>query len=78
VGDAIMRFGGQTQSPSTMNMPGTKNRNLLAQERAEAEAKAKAKADAAKKKITINCVKGKTVKKVIAINPKCPSRYKKR
>ena len=46
VGDAIMRFGGQTQSPSTINMPGTKNRNLLAQERAEAEAKAKAEAEA--------------------------------
>ena len=30
------------------------------------------------KKITITCIKGKTVKKVTAINPKCPSRYKKR
>jgi hypothetical protein len=30
------------------------------------------------KKITIQCVKGKTVKKVTAVKPKCPSGYKKR
>jgi hypothetical protein len=30
------------------------------------------------KKITITCVKGKTVKKVTAIKPKCPSGYKRR
>ena len=32
----------------------------------------------ATKKTTINCIKGKTIKKVSAINPKCPSGYKKR
>lgn len=29
-------------------------------------------------KITITCVKGKTIKKVTAINPKCPSGFKKK
>ena len=31
---------------------------------------------AATKKTTITCVKGKTVKKVMAVNPKCPKGYK--
>lgn len=30
------------------------------------------------KKITITCIKGKTIKKVTAINPKCPAGYKKK
>jgi hypothetical protein len=30
------------------------------------------------KKTTITCVKGKTSKKVSAVNPKCPAGYKKR
>ena len=30
------------------------------------------------KKFTITCVKGKTVKKVTAVNPKCPTGYKKK
>ena len=46
--------------------------------RAKQEAEAKAKADAAKKKSTITCIKGKTVKKVTAVNPKCPKGYKKK
>ena len=33
---------------------------------------------AAKKKTTITCVKGKTIKKVSAISPKCPSGFKKK
>jgi hypothetical protein len=33
---------------------------------------------AAVKKTTIICVKGKTSKKVIAVNPKCPTGYKKK
>jgi hypothetical protein len=33
---------------------------------------------AAAKKTTITCVKGKTIKKVTAVNPKCPSGYKKK
>ena len=47
----------------------------------EAEAKAKQEAEAAaavKKIITIKCVKGKTVKKVTSVNPKCPQGYKKK
>ncbi len=30
------------------------------------------------KKTTISCVKGKTIKKVTAVSPKCPSGYKKK
>jgi hypothetical protein len=30
------------------------------------------------KKTTITCVKGKTTKKVTAVNPKCPKGYKKK
>ena len=43
--------------------------------KAAAEAAAEAKAEAAKKKSSITCVKGKTVKKVTAVNPKCPKGY---
>jgi hypothetical protein len=46
--------------------------------KAKQEAEAKAKAEAAKKKTTITCVKGKLTKKVTAVNPKCPSGYKKK
>lgn len=60
--------------------------NLANQERAEAEAKAKAEAEAnkaatkaaSKNKSTITCKKGKLVKRITAINPKCPKGYKKR
>lgn len=48
-------------------------RDILIKARQEAEAKA-----AVPKKITITCVKGKTVKKVTATKPKCPSGYKKK
>jgi flagellar biosynthesis GTPase FlhF len=44
---------------------------LKAKQEAEAAAKA-----AAAKKITITCVKGKTIKKVTAIKPKCPKGFK--
>jgi hypothetical protein len=33
---------------------------------------------AAAKKMTITCVKGKTIKKVTAVKPKCPAGFKKR
>jgi hypothetical protein len=33
---------------------------------------------AAAKKTSITCVKGKTTKKVTAVNPKCPTGYKKK
>ncbi len=59
---------------------------LKAKQEAEAKAAAElktqqeaaAKAVLAKKKTTIICVKGKTLKKVTAVKPKCPSGYKKR
>jgi membrane protein involved in colicin uptake len=47
--------------------------------KAAAELKAKQEADAkaaALKKTTITCVKGKLVKKVTAVKPKCPTGYK--
>jgi len=50
----------------------------IAQTKANEEARAKAAALAASKKITITCIKGKTVKKVSAVNPKCPAGFKKK
>ena len=56
----------------------------VAELKAKQEAEAKAAAEkaatvtATKKKTTITCIKGKTVKKVKAINPKCPKGFKKR
>jgi hypothetical protein len=53
--------------------------------KAKEEAEAKAIADklaaakaAALKKITITCIKGKSVKKVTAVKPVCPKGYKKK
>lgn len=43
-----------------------------------AEANARKQAESANKKTTITCVKGKLTKKVTAVNPKCPSGYKKK
>ena len=53
-----------------------------AEVKAAAEQKAKQEAEAkaalAIKKTTITCIKGKTVKKVSAIKPKCPAGFKKK
>jgi membrane protein involved in colicin uptake len=57
---------------------------LKAKQDAEAAAELKAKQDAEAKaaarikKSTITCIKGKTIKKVTAVNPKCPKGYKKK
>ena len=52
-----------------------------AEARAAAELKAKQEAEAkatATNKITITCTKGKLIKKVTAVKPKCPAGYKKK
>jgi hypothetical protein len=46
--------------------------------KAKQEAESKAALTAAAKKSTITCVKGKLMKKVTAVNPKCPAGYKKK
>ncbi len=46
IGDAIIRFGGAMQSPSTETMPFTKTKAQLASDRAAAELKAKQDAEA--------------------------------
>jgi hypothetical protein len=46
--------------------------------KAKQEAEAKAVPAAVAKKSTISCVKGKLIKKVTAVNPKCPAGYKKK
>jgi hypothetical protein len=66
IGDAVIRFGGARQEPSTQTMPYTKTRAQLAAEKV-----------AATKKTTIICTKGKLSKKVTALKPKCPTGYKK-
>ena len=45
---------------------------------AKAAAEAKAVAEAVNKKTTIICIKGKAVKKVTAVKPKCPKGYKRK
>ena len=50
---------------------------IIADAKAEA-ARILAAAKASAKKTTITCVKGKLVKKVTAVKPKCPSGYKKK
>ena len=50
---------------------------LAAELKAKQEAEAKAKIEATKK-TSITCIKGKLVKKVTAVNPKCPAGYKKK
>jgi hypothetical protein len=44
----------------------------------KAKQEAEAKALAAKRKTTITCMRGKTVKKVTAVSPKCPSGFKRK
>ncbi len=46
--------------------------------RIAAAAKAAAEKAAAKKPTTITCIKGKSTKKITAVNPKCPAGYKKK
>ena len=72
IGDAVIRFGGASQEPSTQSMPYTKTRAQLATDKAVAE-----KATATKK-TTITCLKGKLIKNVTKLNPKCPTGYKKK
>ena len=67
IGDAVIRFGGSSQEPSTQTMPYTKTKAQLAPDKV-----------AAIKKTTINCSKGKLTKKVTAFKPKCPTGYKKK
>ena len=67
IGDAVIRFGGASQEPSTQTMPYTKTKAQLAADKV-----------AATKKTTINCPKGKLTKKVTALKPKCPTGYKKK
>ena len=46
--------------------------------KAKQDAEAKAAAEVVNKKTTIICIKGKAVKKVTAVKPKCPKGYKKK
>jgi hypothetical protein len=54
--------------PNTVKLPGL---GLIADAKAVAEAKA-----VAKKRTTITCIKGKLVKKITTVKPKCPIGYK--
>jgi hypothetical protein len=84
VGDAIIRFGGSIQQPSTTSMPYSKTKLQLEKERLEADAKARADAvitpvtKPKNLKKTIVCLKPGTKLKVTAIKPKCPTGYKKK
>ena len=73
IGDAVIRFGGARQEPSTQTMPYTKTKAQLAADKAAAD-----KAAASLKKTTIICVKGKLTKKITVVKPVCPKGYKKK
>ncbi len=51
---------------------------LKAKQEAEAKAAAEKAAAAVKRKTTINCIKGKIIKKVTGVKPQCPKGYKKK
>ena len=85
VGDAVIRFGGNFQSPSTTSMPFTKTKAQQEQERLEAEWNARAEAAAAAararvdaKKTSITCIKGSKKIKVTAKKPICPTGFKRK
>jgi hypothetical protein len=72
IGDAVIRFGGAQQAPSTQNMPYRQTKAQLAADKAAAAAD-----KAAIQGKSIQCVKGKSSLKVIGKNPKCPTGYKR-
>lgn len=89
--DAISIINNYKSSPQfkkLLNDIAVKNQeDLKAKQEAEAKAAAELKAKqeaeatakaAAAKKTTITCTKGKLIKKVTAVKPKCPSGYRKR
>jgi hypothetical protein len=78
IGDAVIRFGGARQEPSTQTMPYTKTKAQLAADKAAADKAAADKAAASLKKTTIICVKGKLTKKITVVKPVCPKGYKKK
>ena len=49
-----------------------------AADKVAAQKKIAAQAAASKKKTTITCLKGKTIKKVTGVNPVCPKGYKRK
>ena len=63
------------KAAAELNAKQEEDAKVAAELKAKQEAEAKA---AAQKKTTITCVKGKLIKKVTAIKPKCPAGYKKR
>ncbi len=62
-------------SSSTINVKLSQEKEIVATPTPTPSAVAK---PAAKKSVTISCVKGKTTKKVKAVSPKCPAGYKKK
>lgn len=89
--DAEARVKAEAEAKAKAENEAKTKADQEAKARAEAEAKAKAEAEARaiaqaaaaaevakNKKITITCVKGKTKKKISAINPKCPKGYTKK
>lgn len=63
----------------TFKLEVEKNRSeAIAKLNGSREVETKAGLETAKKKTAITCVKGKTIKKVSALNPKCPKGYKKK
>ena len=75
VGDAIIRFGGSQQAPSTETMPYSKTKTQIA---GEISADVQPKIVTVKKKSTIICTKGRITRPITGLKPTCPPGFKKK
>jgi hypothetical protein len=74
----IRQLYGESTCPSTFPSRQISEVDLKAEQELAAKTEAKSKASKKKLKISITCIKGKSIKKLVAVNPKCPSGYKKK
>ena len=75
---AELKAGQEAEAREAEELKAKQEADAKAAAELKAKQEAAAKALAAKKKTTITCVKGKTTKKVTAVNPKCPSGFKRK
>lgn len=74
----IRQLYGESTCPSTFPSRQISEADLKAKQELAAKTEAKSKASRKKLKISITCIKGKSIKKLVAVDPKCPSGYKKK
>jgi len=77
LGNLLLQAKAETEAKAAVELKAKQEAEAKAAAEAKAKQKAAAKAAAAKK-TTITCIKGKLTKKVTALKPKCPMRFKKK